>query len=124
MLNLSELAAKDHATIPVKHPVTGEPTGATITLAGPSSEEYLAARLRLAESRAGKETMTTEDRAQMGLDLLLDCIVGWEGLSMDGKKLLPFTRENAKTLLSDRKFYWLEAQIDTALVSVGNFIGA
>ena len=91
MLNLSELAAKDHATIAIKHPISGEVTAATVTLAGPASEEYVAARLRMAEARAAKEELTDADRAEMGLELLVDCVVGWEGLSLDGKTLLPFS---------------------------------
>lgn len=124
MLNLSALAAKDQAEIPVFHPVTGEPTEATITLAGPSSEEYAAARQRLAEARTALPELTPQAAKELSMDLLLDCMVTWKGISLDGKKAFPFSRENAKTLLTNKKYFWLEDQIDRALVHTANFIGA
>lgn len=123
MLNLSTLAAKDFADLKILHPASGEPTEMVVKIAGPSSEEYAKAKRRLSEARSAVDTLSPEIARKLSLDLLLDCIMGWQGVSMDGKKELPYSRDNASMLMSDKRFYWLEDQIDRALVNVANFIG-
>ena len=115
--NIYDLAAKEHATVEVLHPVTKLPTGAKITIAGPASDEYEVQKSRLSELL--KEGTLSPGQSQVeNIKFLAGCITGWEGMGVD------YTPAEAIKLLSDKHMYAFRNWLDGELTSVANFIGA
>lgn len=115
-------------SMPVKHPVTGEPTDAVILVAGVDSEQYQVAQRqawerRLDRSSQGRNKPTFEEYEQDGLELLVACTVGWSGLSKDGKDL-DYTPAAARKLYSDPRYVWLRTQVDRFIGDRANFFPA
>lgn len=93
-------------------PVTGEPTGLRLRLAGPDSATQARARLRmvdeLAEAADDDGRVSAEAREKCRLNSLARCVLGWE-VSEDGQPL-PFTHANILRLL--RAAAWVHQQVD------------
>lgn len=120
-LDLDSLVQNTSADMVVKHPLTGAPTVARFTLAGPEhparkSAVFARMRQRRAElQRTG--TLTVPDPEQDEEDetaLLAACTLGWRGLAAGGQPL-EFSAAAAVKLYADPKFRWLRDQVKAAL---------
>lgn len=108
MFDISEIQALDGDVVnlgldmPLKHPITGEKTGAVWTVASYDSKAYKALERQL-RTNGLKAARTNKFNAEMmddnTLDLISSLVVDWRGMS-DGKgKALEFSKKNLKELL-------------------------
>lgn len=121
MFNLSEFQDTDSAEITIKHPATGAPTEATVTIAGPEHPKRKAIvfdkqrKMRRQLTKTGKLEFTDPAEEEVEeTDLLAACTLGWSGIAVDGKEI-PFSREAAAKLYADASLRWFRAQIKAAL---------
>ncbi|WP_425087768.1 branched-chain amino acid ABC transporter [Stappia sp.] len=114
--DLSELDASDEAVMEVY--ANGKPTGWLWTFAGPGHPKAIEQSNRLAKERLRKEreieqaqvngrkykaTEETVDEAlERNVRMVTDRLIGWSAIQMGGKDF-PFTIDNAKALLMDRR---------------------
>ncbi len=110
------------ALLELSHPVSGEPTGLKLTLAGPDSRVQRASRLtmadELADLAAADGRVSAENREKSAIASLARCVLAWE-ISDDGK-VLPLSHVNATRLLG---VAWVREQIDTFAGNRANFAG-
>ena len=125
-LDLSTINELGEADVVIKHPVTGAPTGALVTLAGPEHprrKQLIFTRtrkLRAKFQKSGKVQLDDpEDEEADGVSYLAACTLGWIGFSESGKEI-PFSTQAAVDLYS--RIGWLRAQINQALEDRENFI--
>ena len=94
-------------------PVTGQPTGIRLKVAGPDSETQNRARLRLADDLTdvadAEGRVSAEARERARIDSLARCVLAWE-ISEDGQPV-PFTHGNIVRLL--KAAAWVQAQVDS-----------
>lgn len=126
--DFGSVAVNETAVMVVKHPKTGDPTPASITLAGPEHPKHKAltmAAMRAARKRAekaGKLVLTDpEDDAQTALDKAVACTIAWDGVKRDGKAL-ECSAANVRELYESAP--WLRDQVLTFLAGEENFIEA
>ena len=121
MFNLSEFQDTDSAEITIKHPATGAPTEATVTIAGPEHPKRKAIvfdkqrKLRRQLTKTGKLEFTDPAEEEIEeTDLLAACTLGWSGIAVDGKESA-FSREAAAKLYADPALRWFRAQVKAAM---------
>lgn len=128
MLDLDTVTEVTTADIAIKHPVTGAPTGAVITVAGPEHpkrrkilfDRQRAQRAKFA--KAGKlQFDDPEDDDAAAIALLAACTFGWSRIGRNGQPL-QFSEQAAATLYADPKFGWLRAQVQAGMDARENFI--
>lgn len=111
------------------HPVSKEPLGQFVLVYGPESDilqqyrdEQVAERIRKVEEaqRRGTsiKTQTPEEQRAIGIELLVACTAGFEGIEFNGP--IDFTHANAKKLYATLP--WVKEQVDTAISAIGNFM--
>ena len=127
-LDLSTINELAEANIVIKHPVTGAPTGALVTLAGPEHPKRKqliftrTRKLRAKFQKSGKVQLDDpEDEEADGVSYLAACTLGWIGFSEGGKEI-PFSTQAAVDLYT--RIGWLRAQVSLALEEKENFIEA
>jgi tRNA splicing endonuclease len=119
-------ACNESTPLVLIHPVTGDDLGTTIHLLGIDSDAYKNATKKQQE-RILKQAMRNRnmggiesaERERMSLDLLASCIVGWDGLELDGQAL-PFSYDNATRVIEE--FPWIREQVDKAVHDRGFFV--
>lgn len=128
MFDLSSVEEVGTADIQILHPVTGEPTGAIVTVMGPEHPERrkiqfaLQRRLRAAFAKKGRlDVSDPEEEAAEDNERLASFTVGWEGIARDGKPL-EFSRQAAIDLYSRPEAAWLKRQVQAGLGNIENFI--
>jgi hypothetical protein len=105
-------------------PVTGEPTGIKLRIAGPDSATQNRAKLTLADALAdhadevGRVSAATRERLR--IECLAACVLGWE-IEEDGKPI-PFSQGNVVRFL--RAATWVQAQVDAFADDRSAFRGA
>lgn len=120
--------ANDGATVEIKHPVSGQPMGITVTVLGSDSRDFQRAtkdhtdllRARVAKAggyRAGLVSDDEKDEQQM--ELLCICTKAWTGIAMNGEAVA-CTKENAEMLYA--KLPWFKEQVEAAILNRANFI--
>lgn len=116
VFDLSELDAADEAVMEVE--ANGKATGWLWTFAGPGHEKTIEQSNRLAKERLRKEAAqeqavingkkwkadeeTVDEALARNVGLVIDRLLGWSPIQMGGKDY-PFSAENAKALLMDRR---------------------
>ena len=125
-LDLSTINELAEADVVIKHPVTGAPTGALVTLAGPEHPKRKqliftrTRKLRAKFQKSGKVQLDDpEDEEADGVSYLAACTLGWIGFSESGKEI-PFSTQAAVDLYT--RIGWLRSQINQALEDKENFI--
>jgi hypothetical protein len=122
-MNLNSLSAAETADVEITHPVSGEPTGITVTVASQDSAVYRDLQRKQSEKRmqklakAGRRSavvVSPEDLERDNLELLAGCTLGWKGLEIDDKEV-PFSVEKAKELYAQPQLRWFRQQLDEAI---------
>lgn len=96
-------------------PVTNEPVGVFITLAGADSAIHRKATATIAKRRLSNtkgfrnRALDPEKFEAEGIEVLAACTLGWKGVVVDGAPL-PCSRDNAIMLYT--RFPWLREQVD------------
>ena len=128
LLDIATISELGEAEVEIKHPTTGAPTGASVTLAGPEHPKRKqliftrTRRLRAKFQKTGKLQLDDpEDEEQDGVAYLAACTLGWKGIAENGKAI-PFTPQAATDLYA--RIGWLRAQVGAALEEKENFIQA
>lgn len=130
MFDISSISDALDASISLKHPVTGAPLGATITLAGPEHPLRKAIdfgkqrKLRAAIQKSGKLELTDPADDELdAIEKLAACTLGWTGMT-EGGVPVEFSKVAAAKLYSNEKMGWLRAQLLAAMEERERFITA
>jgi hypothetical protein len=85
----------------------------TIRVVGTYSKTYRRASFALRERvRKFRTTRTSEQQDQHAIELIADCLLGWEGITNGGQPF-PFTRDNAIALLTNCP--WVREDVEAAM---------
>lgn len=121
MFNLSDFQDTETAEVVIKHPATGAPTEAVVTIAGPEHPKRKAIvfdkqrKLRRQLTKTGKLEFTDPAEEEVEeTDLLAACTLGWKGIAIAGKEI-PFSQAEAAKLYADPALRWFRAQVKTAM---------
>lgn len=121
MFNLSEFQDTESAEITIKHPATGAPTDAAVTIAGPEHPKRKAIlfdkqrKMRRQLTKTGKlEFADPAEEEVEETDILAACTLGWKGIAVDGKEVA-YSREAAAKLYADPALRWFRAQVKAAM---------
>jgi len=94
-------------------PVTGQPTGIKLRIAGPDSATQARARLQmvddLADAADGEGKVSAADRERVRLNTLARCVLGWE-ISENGEPV-PFNHASVVRFL--KAALWVQQQVDS-----------
>lgn len=101
------------------------PTGVKIKVAGPDTDVFRKAELRLknkslkqVQRSKGRGDLKAEDSDKNGLEFLIDITLGWENVVFHGTEM-PFTTENADMLYTAVPF--VRDQVDRFVADRSNF---
>lgn len=129
MFDVKTIRTLGEIEVEIKHPVTQQPLGATIRLAGPEHPARRAIRFatqrRVREElqREGKvAALDPEEAANEGVKMIAASVLGWSGICDDGEPLA-FTSDAAVALLTQPEMAWLVEQIAAVIGQDANFIG-
>lgn len=136
-LDLDSIATVDAAEVELLHPVTGEGTGAFVSLAGPEHPQRKAevmAMLRRQRVRGAQQAQRfargakldvpdPEDEERESMEMLARSILGWRGTKRGGE-LVAFSAQAVKDLLADPKCAWIVKQLLRAMNNDELFIRA
>jgi hypothetical protein len=128
MLDLDSITQAQTASVDIVHPLTNQPTGARVTLAGPEHPTRKALKwkrqrqLRAQYQKAGRVVFgdPEEDEAET-IEVLAACTLGWEGIADDGQPVA-FSEAAARELYARPELAWLRAQLAAALEQQEVFI--
>lgn len=105
----------------VKHPITGAPTSIVLILAGPehpARKKQAFSRMRQTrQDFANKGKYVPQDPAEEDADItdmVGRCILGWSGFYRGGVAV-PYSKNEAITLVTNAKKRWLRDQVKIAL---------
>ena len=107
--------AEEGAELEVLDPITNEPVGVYITLAGADSAIHRKATATIAKRRLSNtkgfrnRALDPEKFEAEGIEVLAACTLGWRGVIVEGAPL-PCGRDNAVRLYT--RFPWLREQVD------------
>jgi hypothetical protein len=124
--SVEDLFAADYELL---HPVTNQPTGAFLTLAGPEHPERkriamdLQRRLRASAARSKQAVPDPEEDARESVKLLAKVTLGWRGIRKNGQEV-PCSEAAAVELYSDPKRQWVVKQLLVAMNDQDLFIKA
>lgn len=113
----------------VLHPVTGQGTGAFITLAGPEHPDRkkmtmgLIRRARADAMRTKAKAADIEEEIDESREMLAKVTLGWRGMRKAGAPMA-FSQAAAKELYADPKSQWLVKQLMQAMNNAELFIKA
>jgi len=105
----------------LEHPVTGEPLGVRIKLAGIDSDYYKKEMRRQQNRRLKKgiRNISAEELEAETISLLVACTLEWENVEYDGTPL-ECNAENVRKIY--KEFSWIREQVDVFINNRGNFI--
>lgn len=124
--SVEDLFAADYELL---HPITGAPTGAFITLAGPEHPQRkriamnLMRRLRATAARAKQALTDPEEDARESVKLLASVTLGWRGIRKNGQEVA-YSETEAAELYADAKRQWVVKQLLGAMNDQDLFIKA
>jgi hypothetical protein len=126
--DLSTVVLEQSVELELRHPVSKEPLGAKIHLAGqqhPLRKKIVherQRRLRKQFQRSGKFAFVDPaEEEEDTLEFVVGCTLGWSGISFDGKPL-DFSPDNARRIYADPKLAWLRDQVVALLYDDESFI--
>ena len=115
--------------VEIRHPVTGEKTDLTVTVASYQSERVKKLQRKMANAamreqrRNPKKAATVEEVEEKAHDLMVAAVIGWSGFERDGKPL-ECTPENVRAVLTNPDLYFIAEQIDKAAEDAQAFLTA
>lgn len=124
--SIEDLFSADYELL---HPITGVPTGAFITLAGPEHPQRkriamdLMRRLRATAARAKQAVADPEEDARESVKLLAKVTLGWRGIRKHGQEVA-YSEAEAAELYADPKRQWVVKQLLAAMNDQDLFIKA
>ena len=128
MLDIASITEAAEAEIPLPHPVTKVPLGASITVAGPEHPKRKAIvfdrqrRIRARMQKTGRLQLDDPEKSEEDdIALLAACTLGWNGLEEDGIAIA-FSEAAAAALYARPELGWLRAQVMEAINDRENFI--
>lgn len=129
MFKLKSIKTATTATYDVLDPQTGQPVGATITLAGPEHPKRkqldfdLARKARAKFQKQNRITLSDpEDDVDNNTERLVAATLGWAGFADDDGKAIEFSADAALKLYTDPEMAWLRTQVLGAMDSAELFI--
>lgn len=138
--NLGARRAQETADLNVLDPKTDEPTGWLITFAGPGhpqtvTQEDRQIRERLDEENAQRQALANgtpwkpsqrsrQEREARNVAFVVDRIVSWTSVDLDGEEDVKFSAETATRILDDPQMAWLYGQCSRFLLAEKSFIAA
>jgi len=124
-VDLATIRSLDRGVVQLRHPVTGEPLGASVTLASPDHPARRQARLDIARAQRGRPEPDEAEAAALLDDtageFLARIILDWSGIKQDGE-ILPFSPAAARELLAPEPMRWLVNQLLHESARGENFI--
>lgn len=105
--DINTVIPEDSIEIELLHPVTGDTTGAFISIAGPTNAEVKAETRRILDRTRGKKSTSEQDERD-GINLMAARIIGWRGIVKDGEPI-PFSKAAAVDLVTERQ--WIRKQL-------------
>lgn len=128
MLDIKTITESQSAEIDIRHPVTRELLGASVTLAGPEHPKRkairfgLQRRVRAQFAKSGRPALRDPEQDDTdNIKLLAECTLGWKGIAEDGKEIA-FSEAAAAELYGRPEMGWLREQLVVALDERENFI--
>ncbi|MFZ6755757.1 hypothetical protein ACO0K9_00940 [Undibacterium sp. Ji50W] len=109
------------ADVELKHPETGAPLDATVTLMGPEHPSRKA--LEFARQRELRKGLQKTGKVQFGdpvedeqdaIDELVAITTGWSGICNDDGSAIAFSAQAARDLYTKEDLGWLRTQLFTA----------
>lgn len=121
-LGIGAVEDLEQAEFEVMHPVTDEPTGLFITLAGPEHPKRKEISMNLTRAvrasvekrmagrgRGGAAMTDPKDDAEEQLKRLAECTLGWR--RNDDKPFVPWSHKAAEELYRNPKSQWIVRQV-------------
>jgi hypothetical protein len=105
--DVSTIIPEDSIEIELVHPVTGDPTGAFVSIAGPTNAAVKAETRKILDRMRGKKSTSEQDERD-GINLMAARITGWVGIEKDGEPVA-FSKSAAVDLLNDHP--WIRKQL-------------
>lgn len=124
--DFSTIKTNHEMWLDVKHPKTGDSTGARILLAGPEHEKHKqlmiqkARDARRAAEKAGKFVLgDPQDDLVDAMERAVACTLNWDGVNNEGAALAP-SADNVRGIYASAP--WLLTQVLAFIGNAGNFI--
>mgnify|MGYP000010225343 CR=1 FL=1 len=108
----------------LRHPISGDPMGAFITVVGADSERHQE-HLRALQKKSVDAMMKSRrvngvDAEQEGINLLAASTLGWRDLPLWDGLLFEYSQHNAQKLY--RRFPWVREQASVVVQERANFL--
>lgn len=127
MFDVKRIRSIEAATVALKHPETGLPLGASVTILASSCPQRRQAALdysrELREIGEGDGEAQYQARTAAHVRFLGRILTGWDGIGEDGQAL-EFSAAAVEKLLADPELDWLARQIASEAYAEKNFIRA
>ncbi len=107
-MKLSDLKRAETAVISLRHPATGQPAGATVTVYGTTAPGLIEAQDRYRQRMAklvrrfkSEDAVPAEESQLARREFMADCTVAWSGILGDDDSELPISRAGLLQLYAD-----------------------
>lgn len=124
-VDLAGIRSKQSTEIELRHPVSGDPLGAFVTLASPDHPERRQARIDIARAQRGRADPDGDESVELvdaaALEFLSRIVLGWRRIKVDGVEL-DYSPGAVRELLAPDAMRWLTNQILHEAGRTENFI--
>jgi len=125
VVDLATIRSRLQATVELRHPVTGEPLGASVVMASPDHPARRQARMDIARAQRGRDDVDEGEALELvdeaAVEFLARIVFGWEGIKVDGEPLA-HSAAAVRELLSPEPMRWLVNQLLNEAARAENFI--
>jgi hypothetical protein len=123
MLDVGSIKSVLESEVQIKHPQTGAPLGAFVTIAAHEHPQRRKARADVSRRlrAAGNESDATDLVDEVTIEVVARSVLGWRGIKEDGVEV-EFSPDKALELLSRPELDWLVKQLLVELGKQENFI--
>lgn len=125
-VDLATIRSLDRAVVDLRHPISGELLGATVTLASPDHPARRQARLDIARAQRDRPEPDPDTALDLvdeaAVEFLSRILLDWTGIKVDGAGV-PFSADAARKLLAPEQMRWLVNQLLHESARAENFIG-
>lgn len=125
VVDLATIRSRLQATVDLRHPVTGVPLGARVTLASPDHPARRQARLDIARAQRGRDDVDGDAALELvdeaAVEFLARIVFAWEGIKVDGEQLA-YSAAAVRELLRPEPMRWLVNQLLNESARTENFI--